>query len=287
MHSHELQGLQRGLELILALVRRYWESMHPRIDEDGDVGARIASMDWLSAELPRWLRLHVTIVAWRDRRPPQIRLTDWERMPTSEEGSAQSDSSGKDDAAGQPVLTRTAVIAHAQSHCLESSAQGLALTQSCMRLLQDLKGELQARVGTEAPVFGKALDLLHQMQRVFGQFVVGTPIAVPASINQGQPMHTQETRKELDPVAVSSIPDGQLDVPIRDVPLGAWTTREEAYRTLEAVAEYLSSIEPHSPTPYLIRRAVTWGRMPLPELFAEIIREEGDLLWMTKLLGLR
>ena len=63
----------------------------------------------------------------------------------------------------------------------------------------------------------------------------------------------------------------------------SWSTREQAYATLEAVADFLARTEPHSPTPYLIRRAVNWGRMSLPELMAEIQREEGDL---NKLVGL-
>ncbi len=66
-----------------------------------------------------------------------------------------------------------------------------------------------------------------------------------------------------------------------------WRSREEAYRTLEALADYLGKVEPHSPTPYLIRRAVTWGRMELPELMAEIVREEGDLNRLISLLGLQ
>ena len=76
-------------------------------------------------------------------------------------------------------------------------------------------------------------------------------------------------------------------LPERPVQHGGWTSREEAYRTLEALADYLGRIEPHSPTPYLIRRAVSWGRMPLPELFAEIMREEGDLNRMINVLGLQ
>jgi type VI secretion system protein ImpA len=54
----------------------------------------------------------------------------------------------------------------------------------------------------------------------------------------------------------------------------------------DLLAEYLAAIEPHSPTPYLIRRAVNWGRLPLPALMAEIMQEEGDLNRMVQLLGL-
>ena len=64
-----------------------------------------------------------------------------------------------------------------------------------------------------------------------------------------------------------------------------WRSREEAYAVLESIAEYLGSIEPHSPTPYLIRRAVRWGRMPLPELMEEIVQEEGDLNQLFKLVA--
>ena len=50
--------------------------------------------------------------------------------------------------------------------------------------------------------------------------------------------------------------------------LNQWNSREQAYATLEAIVAYLGRIESHSPTPCLLRRAVGWGRMSLPELMA-------------------
>ena len=74
-----------------------------------------------------------------------------------------------------------------------------------------------------------------------------------------------------------------------DTPLvsvnGPWRSRDEAYATLEAVAAYLQKREPHSPTPYLVKKAVRWGKLPLPELMQEIMREEGDLNRMSNLFG--
>jgi type VI secretion system protein ImpA len=68
---------------------------------------------------------------------------------------------------------------------------------------------------------------------------------------------------------------------------GPIRSRADAYRQLENIANYLQSIEPHSPTPYLVRRAVSWGRMPLPELMQEVLREEGDLNRLFTVLGLK
>ena len=62
---------------------------------------------------------------------------------------------------------------------------------------------------------------------------------------------------------------------------------EAAYRRLDnfvvvqgsiyEAAEYLLRTEPHSPTPYLVKRAVEWGSMSLFEVFQQIIRNEGEM----------
>ncbi|MFC7538661.1 hypothetical protein ACFQU2_03305 [Siccirubricoccus deserti] len=55
----------------------------------------------------------------------------------------------------------------------------------------------------------------------------------------------------------------------------AIASRDAAYQRLEEVAQYLEALEPHSPVPALLRRAIGWGRMQLPELLAELMKEEG------------
>ncbi len=52
--------------------------------------------------------------------------------------------------------------------------------------------------------------------------------------------------------------------------------REEAYRQLLLIAEFLARTEPHSPVPYLIRRGVEWGNKPLSELLGELISADAE-----------
>jgi len=61
--------------------------------------------------------------------------------------------------------------------------------------------------------------------------------------------------------------------------------RAHAYRLLEDIARYLAEHEPHSPTPYLLARAVSWGSMPLPELMRDVVSQEGDLGRYMAMLG--
>jgi type VI secretion system protein VasJ len=55
-------------------------------------------------------------------------------------------------------------------------------------------------------------------------------------------------------------------------PAGIPAGRAEAYRQIIAAAEFLTALEPHSPVPYLLRRAASWGGMSLPQLYVELQR---------------
>lgn len=63
------------------------------------------------------------------------------------------------------------------------------------------------------------------------------------------------------------------------------TSREDAYRQLLLIADYLARTEPHSPVPYLIKRAVEWGNKPLSELLAELINADSEARRVWSLLG--
>jgi type VI secretion system protein ImpA len=54
---------------------------------------------------------------------------------------------------------------------------------------------------------------------------------------------------------------------------------------LTIAAEYLEASEPHSPVPHLVRRAVAWGQLSLPDLMMEFQRNGWDLAALYRLLG--
>jgi type VI secretion system protein ImpA len=64
------------------------------------------------------------------------------------------------------------------------------------------------------------------------------------------------------------------------------SNREALYRQLEQIADSLQRLEPHSPIPYLVKRAVRLGSLPFPDLMRAMIRETGTLDELDRLLGL-
>ncbi len=60
--------------------------------------------------------------------------------------------------------------------------------------------------------------------------------------------------------------------------------RSRAYGLLGEIADYLAELEPHSPVPYLLRRAIAWGGMSLPELLPELLQEHAALKDVEQML---
>ena len=68
---------------------------------------------------------------------------------------------------------------------------------------------------------------------------------------------------------------------------GVIASRAEAYLKLREAADFLMRTEPHSPVPYLIRRAISWGNLSLGELLEELLHKNADLATVYTLLGIK
>jgi type VI secretion system protein ImpA len=275
-------GFEKGLCLVNELVVRYWEEVHPRIDEDGDSDARVAPLQWLNESLPLTLRVHVPLITLADRKPPRIALAEWDKLTAAELAGESIEPAGDSE---EPPVTRAEVLAAALADRSGRHVKQLALVRESLAHLAAMTQWLDDKLGRDAPNLHKLRGTLEAVERVMLQFqpppvVEAAPPA--ATEEESSPMPDATDAAPLDTGSIAPI----VTRPAVTVPRADVQSREEAYRALEALADYLGQIEPHSPTPYLIRRAVSWGRMPLPELMQEILREEGDLNRMTTLLGL-
>jgi predicted component of type VI protein secretion system len=68
---------------------------------------------------------------------------------------------------------------------------------------------------------------------------------------------------------------------------GSVLSRSEAYQRLIEAADFLLRTEPHSPVPYLVRRAVSWGNLSLADLLQELLQKNADLPTLYTLLGIK
>lgn len=73
----------------------------------------------------------------------------------------------------------------------------------------------------------------------------------------------------------------------REMEEARYVNLADAYARLAEVADYLMQQEPHSPVPYLIRRAIDWGGLNTGELHQEIFLKQNGQLNIYEMLGLQ
>jgi type VI secretion system protein ImpA len=278
LRQRGLVGLFHGLRLLDTLLRNYWTSLHPVIDDDYDCEARLAPLEWLNESLSASVRTHAALIKLEGGKPPCITLADWERMTAQDMAAPVQDTRRNVKSDVEVPLTRADIFAAAEGLGTELAMSQAAVYHS-LDYLHAMIAFLEGQLGAEAPNLSKLHDTLEAVQRVLSQMLPEEETGVmsdEALIETGFADSGQ-----------AALPSAGAAVPAAVAATANWRNRGEAYATLEALVDYLMLIEPHSPVPFLIRRAVNWGRMPLPEVIAEIIREEGDLNRLVNVLGLK
>lgn len=266
---YRLEGLTAGMRLLVEFVDRFWADAYPKIDNE-DTEARAAPLHWLSRRLELVLKLHVPLMGLSVE-PGFVNLDDWQRAVAA---SLRDDESPTQ--LPREMLDREA----AQGSNLAFLRQLEQGADTALAAIDALSRCLDARLGDDAPSFTRMAATLGELQRA-ARALRGTHApdenirAVTASPRgEGEAADRDDTRLEVDMQSrlVPLSRDGIVD-------------RAHAYRLIEDVARYLAEHEPHSPTPYLLARAVSWGSMPLPELMRDIVGQEGDLGRYMAMLG--
>jgi type VI secretion system protein ImpA len=246
---HGFAGLRDGLRLLRQLTAEHWDSLYPAL-EDSDFGVRCAPFEWLDDPV-RGARFPVTL-----RNLPLVKTND----------AAYSWHDWKPTVDRQAKVPREefdkAMKAMPYEAC-QTLAEDIA---ESMEELRDLTQTLQVRIGDEAPALLNLRQSLEDCQTLVGRM-----------LQEKCPAAQSESDKAGEEGADTSTGATSLTAAVR---------RDEIYRQLAQAAGRLKELEPHSPVPYFIERAVALGNLPFPELIRALIRDANVLAELTRELGL-
>ncbi|WEY42352.1 type VI secretion system protein TssA [Paraburkholderia sp. SUR17] len=276
-HVYQIEGMVAGTRLLTGLAQRYWQDAWPALEE-GDADARVAPFVWLNDTLALTLTLHVPLLAIEGREPAHVNLDEWQRVIVEDDARAADLS--------RDLLERNAKQS-GNLIALTSLRQQLEAARGAWSTFRSLLDEL---LQNDSPHLGSVDDVLARLLRAVTSLPGDHASRAVPSENADAPGATTHsaTRETAMSRALQESPAGQMfSMPDANQPLPAKVdSRAQAYQLIELAANYLLVHEPHSPTPYLLQRAVSWGRLPLPELMREVVRTEGDMSRYLAMLGL-
>ncbi|BAP55300.1 hypothetical protein THII_1003 [Thioploca ingrica] len=274
LHLHGYKGLKTGLQFLIQLSEKYWKNLYPPLDEtDEDIDLRISPLQWLNHDKFVLQLGVVPITAPTVGDIPAYTFMDrdkallLEKLPQPQKEAAISE--------GKPTTTKFSA-----SVTLTSSTFYVSLVadlQESIDSVDKLNQILDEYCAEQAPSLGKLRQKLIDIQHVVNLILVDRePVSILNSLVTEKP--EQSVSLSEDPLEEQHV-KAKAAMPIRN--------RSEAYQRLAEIADYLSKIEPHSPTSYLIKRAISWGEMSLTDLLHEIVNDERDLTTIYTLLGIK
>jgi type VI secretion system protein ImpA len=260
IHIHGFAGLREGLHLLAELCDTYWDGLHPNI-QDGDLEYRLAPLYWVDEKVSIQVKL-VPITSPQGEEVASYTLADWETACRN--GRAHP---GKEDVTPARFQQSATLTPTAWLSTLAREA-GSALAAN-----EELRRVLEAQCGRHAPALSRMRETLESILSLCSAALLGRE-------DLPQRRETDEPNGEpADMPHENGSEPGNGHGDERGI-----RSRAEAYQRLAEAADFLARTEPHSPVPHLVRRAVAWGGLSLQDLLPELIRDNGQLAEIYRLL---
>ena len=269
--------LSPALEFVALLSEAYWPALWPRREPEHEDDPREAIFLWLDGRLAE-LAMRTRIAVHEDTEPTwQDRVSALRVGPPSDSKPARKPADHR-----APEMTLT-VIDAAIERTDTAFYRTLAIhVRDCRAALERLKATLAVLQDGQGASFNRFGGVLSNMAVWLRPVLLRRGVDADRLDAQGATAAAQDTQQEPHRPAIEEDAPMLSDAGPMPAANGRISSRDEAYRVLDAVAGYLERTEPHSPVPLLIRRAISWGAMPLPQLLAELMQ---DPALTSRLLG--
>lgn len=261
LHIDGFAAIAPCLSLLDALLHQYWDNMHPLPDGDG-FESRANQIRWIAEKLLPVLH-RTPITASQDN--TQYCWADWQQGQRNSQLRTRMDGTDEFVESTELRLFRQAMVASSVEHFLQLHR----VLSEALRALDMLRLTLDKYFTPSAPSLAAMAGLLEQIHD-----------SCDAELYRrgARPVSASVLPPPLPPPVSPPPPPFQLGESIRG--------RADAYARLAELGDYLMWLEPHSPVPHLLRRAVELGKLDTAQLYQELFIGSNGMLNVFELMGL-
>jgi type VI secretion system protein ImpA len=282
---HGFAGLRDGLRLLWELQARFWDSLHPQMEEEEDIEFRTAPLEWLNDKLPPSI---VQIPVTQGLGGETYSWLRWEE-------SRMVDNLGRrDEEAMQAAIAEGKITGEQFDKAMETTP--LEYYRALFEDLNQVGEEYDQLDKVVDDKYGRAGPSLMGVKKVVEECrtLIEDILKKRGGLEPDQPTLVTPAEPETGPEAKAATGQASESTPGQAAPRPVTAAalplepqdRADALRRLAAVAEYFRRTEPHSPVAYLVQRAVRWGGMPLEDWLQYVIHDATVLDSVRETLGL-
>jgi len=279
VREHGFAGLRDGFRLMRELSEIFWDQIYPLPDEDGVLTrvAPLAGLNGVEADgvlIKPIANLPVTLPGTHRA----FTLADYKRAGDL---SRVSDP----DKRAQRIDQGTATLEMFQQALAETPAE---FYRTLVEDLDECRAEFEKLTAVMEEKCGRGSD---------GYSLAPPSSGIRSALENAHDEILNLARTHLSSMDADSTASASLvaadgnSLAVSNQAAGAVAsrvqTREDAFRLLLQVADFFKRTEPHSPVAYALEQAVRWGKMPLPDLWAELVPDDAARSQLFKLVGLR
>ena len=273
------QGLLTGLRLIRGLITDFWETVHPGWD-DGEIiePIRARPLSWLGSSKD-FLRAVKRVSLSAPIGAVSHSWFDYEQSKRVDQAAIKSDQGPYQELLADGLITGEQWRGSLGGTPPERMEMVLAGLTDSLVALEELNKTCEDTFQEDPPFLLDLRNLLEEIQLYLEQFQ-------SASAGAGAQDPVESQPEFAAPFAAAPMTAPAAGQPAAGGAASPISSRDEAYRRLREVAEYLRRTEPHSPVPPLLDRAVRWGNMTFEKLFEDVVKNKDAQIQTRDLLGL-
>jgi len=277
MHQNGMTGITQGLQLLLALTEKFWDDAYPKIAPDGDMGFRISPFLWINDKLSAHLQF---VAITQPQAPGEMAYTfaDWisvSKLKDLYQVPDRPKQAGPLDQVGSNIpptlLDFSTNLDRTPTAFLQDLQQQVAL---CVQTCQSLEKFLEEKDPADPMSFFRLKNFFQDLTAFLTQ-----------TLYERAPVSNAPPAAPMPTLAPAS-PDGGASLPPPAAMTADLRGRDQAYQTLSDAADFLTKIEPHSPVPYLIKRAVSWRDKSFMDVLQEMMGNSADVASLHRILGI-
>ena len=291
IQQYGFNGFNVSLGLITALIDNFWDELHPRINDKDDIEARMLILEWYADKVATaLLQQNITSptsdaevysyldylkVAKLSREDKKRHLGESDRIKEQLKARNKPSIIGFDDS-----VTNTST---------EWLSETFQLLEKASNLFSKLDDVISQKMAEFSPSFSPLKDNLSQVHQRLN-ILYADRIKSEAELLEQDSDDNEEDNSppEIDQTSNRPVVQNELEkkpTGRSTIITGEINSRDEAYELLEKITRYLMESDPNSPTPYLLRRAVSFKKMTFADMITMFVDDEWQRTNILKLMG--